>query len=215
MIEGIQSQGVGTSLKHFVANNQQTGKKVNDARMTQRALREIYLRAFEYCVRKAKPWSVMGSYNRIAGEYTQTNRELMIDLLRDEWGFRRAGAHRLDRAAPHGGAARSPSALIMPGDEEIVREIVEAVQSGAVRSRCSDACVRDVLRVVFRSLTAQGWSPSTPDLGAHAALSREIADGAWCCSRTGGDPAAEDAARIALFGATASSRLPAARDPRT
>ncbi len=103
-----QSQGVGTSLKHFVANNQQTGKKVNDARMTQRALREIYLRAFEYCVRKAKPWSVMGSYNRSAGEYTQTNRELMIDLLRDEWGFRRAGAHRLDRAAPHGGAARSP-----------------------------------------------------------------------------------------------------------
>ena len=87
IIQGIQSKGIGTSLKHFVANNQQTGKKYNDARMTQRALREIYLKAFEICIKEAKPWTVMGSYNKIAGDFTQTNKELMISLLRDEWKF--------------------------------------------------------------------------------------------------------------------------------
>lgn len=204
VIEGIQSQGVGTSLKHFVANNQQTGKKVNDARMTQRALREIYLRAFEYCVRKAKPWSVMGSYNRIAGEYTQTNRELMIDLLRDEWGFDGLVLTDWTVRRPTAGLLEARSALIMPGDEEIVREIVEAVQSGAVRESVLDACVRDVLRVVFRSLTAQGWSPSTPDLGAHAALSREIADESMVLLKNTGETLPlKTQQRIALFGATA------------
>lgn len=204
VIEGIQSQGVGTSLKHFVANNQQTGKKVNDARMTQRALREIYLRAFEYCVRKAKPWSVMGSYNRIAGEYTQTNRELMIDLLRDEWGFDGLVLTDWTVRRPTAGLLEARSALIMPGDEEIVREIVEAVQSGAVRESVLDACVRDVLRVVFRSLTAQGWSPSTPDLGAHAALSREIADESMVLLKNTGETLPlKTPQRIALFGATA------------
>lgn len=204
VIEGIQSQGVGTSLKHFVANNQQTGKKVNDARMTQRALREIYLRAFEYCVRKAKPWSVMGSYNRIAGEYTQTNRELMIDLLRDEWGFDGLVLTDWTVRRPTAGLLEARSALIMPGDEEIVREIVEAVQSGAVRESVLDACVRDVLRVVFRSLTAQGWSPSTPDLGAHAALSREIADESMVLLKNkNATLPLKTPQRIALFGATA------------
>ena len=86
-INGVQENGIGTSLKHFVANNQQTGKKENDARMTQRALREIYLKGFEIAVKESKPWTVMGSYNRIAGEYTQANHELLTRLLRDDWGY--------------------------------------------------------------------------------------------------------------------------------
>ena len=79
-INGVQENGIGTSLKHFVANNHQTGKKENDARMTQRALREIYLKGFEIAVKESKPWTVMGSYNRIAGEYTQANHELLTRL---------------------------------------------------------------------------------------------------------------------------------------
>ncbi len=90
LIKGVQGKGVATSLKHFVANTQQTGKKYNDAVMSQRALREIYLPAFERVVRTAKPRTIMTSYNRIAGEYTQTNKELLLELLRKEWGYRGA-----------------------------------------------------------------------------------------------------------------------------
>lgn len=204
MIEGIQSQGVGTSLKHFVANNQQTGKKYNDARMTQRALREIYLRAFEYCVRRAKPWSVMGSYNRIAGEYTQTNRELMVDLLRGEWGFDGLVLTDWTVRRPTAGLLGARCALIMPGEEEIVREIIETVQSGAVKESVLDACVRDVLRLVARSLTAQGWSPADPELESHAVLSREIADESMVLLKNTGETLPlKSPQRIALFGATA------------
>ena len=73
MINGIQDKGIGTSLKHFIANNQQTGKLYNDARISQRALREIYLKGFEICIKNSDPWTVMGSYNKIGGKYTQAN----------------------------------------------------------------------------------------------------------------------------------------------
>ncbi|MGN0211664.1 MAG: glycoside hydrolase family 3 C-terminal domain-containing protein [Muribaculaceae bacterium] len=202
-IDGIQSVGIGTSLKHFVANNQQTGKKYNDARMSQRTLREIYLRAFEIAVKEAKPWTVMGSYNRIAGEFTQTNKELMIELLRGEWGFDGLVLTDWTVRRPTHDLLNARSALIMPGAEDIVDEIVAAVKCGKVSMSVLDACVRDVLGVVAKSVTAQGWQPSAPDVEHNVALSREAAGESMVLLRNDGTLPLAEGCKVALFGATA------------
>ncbi len=204
LINGIQAKGVGSSLKHFVANNQQTGKKFSDARMTQRALREIYLRAFEKVVKDAHPWTIMSSYNLIGGDYTQTNPELMIDLLRDEWGYN--GLVVTDWAVyrPTDALVRARTGLIMPGSEKIVQEIIEGVNNGSISEKLLDDAARDVLRLVARSITAKGWTPSKPDLKANAMLSREIAADGMVLLKNDNNalPLARDK-KIALFGATA------------
>ncbi|MDE5555987.1 MAG: glycoside hydrolase family 3 C-terminal domain-containing protein, partial [Muribaculaceae bacterium] len=204
LIKGIQSRGIGTSLKHFIANNQQTGKKVNDARMTQRALREIYARPFEIVVRDAKPWTVMGSYNYISGEPTQTNRELMTTLLRDEWGFDGLALTDWTVWRPADGLINARCPLIMPGNEDRVQEIIEAVKSGKVSEKQLDACVSDVLNLVAKSITAKGWTKTAPDLAAHAAASREVAAESMVLLKNNNStlPLATGT-KIALFGSTA------------
>lgn len=87
MIRGIQSQGVACSLKHFACNNKETNRKNSDSRVSERALREIYLKAFEICVKTARPWSIMSSYNLINGRRASENEELLTGILREEWGF--------------------------------------------------------------------------------------------------------------------------------
>lgn len=175
LVKGVQSQGVGTSLKHFVANNQQTGKKYNDARISQRALREIYLRAFERVIRQAKPWAVMTSYNKIGGTYTQTNPELLIDLLRKEWGYNGLVVTDWTVYRPTDSLIAARTGLIMPGSEKIVTEIIEGVKNGKIKESDLDVCVADVLRLAARSLSANGWEKGTADLAGHSAISRRLA----------------------------------------
>lgn len=208
IVRGIQSQGVGTSLKHFVANNQQTGKKYNDARMTRRALREIYLPAFERVVREAKPWTVMGSYNKIAGEFTQTNTELMQKLLRDEWGYKGLVLTDWTVWRPATGLISARCGLIMPGNENVVREIIDGVNSGSITMAELDSCVADVLRLASRSLSAKGWTPAVPDLKAGAETSRRIGAEAMVLLKNNGKtlPLAQGS-RIALFGTTAYTSI--------
>lgn len=204
IIKGIQSNGIGTSLKHFVANNQQTGKKYNDARMTQRALREIYLKAFEICVKEAKPWTVMGSYNKIAGDFTQTNKELMISLLRDEWKFDGLVLTDWTVRRPTPNLLNARCALMMPGEEEIVQEIMDAVRNGEVSESTLNACVKDVLKVVAKSVTANGWTASMPDLRRNAGISHDIATESMVLLKNENSTLPlKNGTSIALFGATA------------
>lgn len=204
LIEGIQSRGIGTSLKHFIANNQQTGKKVNDARISQRALREIYARPFEIAVRQAKPWTVMGSYNKIAGDYTQTNQQLLKTLLRDEWGFDGLVLTDWTVWRPADRLINARCSLIMPGGEDRVQEIIEGAKSGKISTEALDDCVRDVLNLVARSISARGWTKSAPDLTANAAASRQVAGESMVLIKNDNSALPlKHGAKIALFGSSA------------
>lgn len=204
LVKGIQSKGVGTSLKHFIANNQQTGKKVNDARISQRALREIYARPFEIVVRDARPWTVMGSYNKIGGQFTQTNPELMQTLLRDEWGFDGLVLTDWTVWRPADGLLNAGCPLIMPGGEDRVQEIIQAVADGRVSEKTLDRCVADLLRLVAKTPSAKGWTSSDPALDAHAADSRTVGgESAVLLKNDSAVLPLAPGAKISLFGATA------------
>lgn len=204
LVEGVQSRGVGASLKHFVANTQQTGKKYNDAVMSQRALREIYLPAFERVVRQAKPWTLMTSYNKIAGEFTQTNRELLINLLRNEWDYKGCVITDWSVYRPTAGLLNARTGLIMPGGENLVNEVIASVRNGSVSETMLDTCVMDVLNLVAKCPSAKGWRRDTPDLKSNAAYSRLLGAEAMVLLKNNDSTLPLPAgAKVAVFGTSA------------
>ena len=172
-VEGVQSQGVGPSLKHFAANNQETDRMRVSADVDERTLREIYLPAFEHVVKAAQPWTVMCAYNKIAGVYASEHGWLLTSVLRDEWGFE--GVVVSDWGAVHdrvtslvaGLDLQMPSAGPRP-DAAVVGSVID----GRVPEALLDASVRRVLHLVSRSRTEPG---EAPDLDAHHELAREAA----------------------------------------
>lgn len=202
---GIQSQGAGTSVKHFAANNQETKRSGNDSRIGQRALREIYLRGFETIVKEARPWTVMSSYNRINGRDTQSDRELLTELLREEWGY--DGIVMTDWTGTRNTAEQIAAGndLLEPGNQEQVNEIVAAVRMGKLSMEDLDACVLRMLRYVMKTPSFRKYEfGSAPDLKSHAELVRSAA--AECMVLLKNDNNALPFAgvgKIALFGASA------------
>ncbi|MGI5191700.1 glycoside hydrolase family 3 C-terminal domain-containing protein [Promicromonospora sp. CA-289599] len=175
LVAGIQSQGVGTSLKHFAANNQEADRMRVSADVDERTLREIYLAGFERVVERAQPWTVMCSYNKINDVYASQNHWLLTEVLRDEWGFTGLvmsdwGAVR-DRVA----AVAAGLDLEMPASGgRTDAEVVAAVRAGELDEAVVDVAARRVLRLVARSLPALD-APGTYDAEAHHALARETA----------------------------------------
>ena len=173
LVEGLQSRGVGASVKHFAANNQETDRMRVSADVDERTLREIYLPAFERVVTQARPWTVMCSYNRVNGTHAAEDRWLLTRVLREEWGF--DGLVVSDWGAVRG---RVPALLAgldlqMPSaGPRPDAEVVAAVRSGALDEAVLDEAARRVLTLVAR---AQGVEPAPVDLDAHHELAREAA----------------------------------------
>lgn len=204
IINGIQSNGVGTSLKHFAANNQEINRLGNDARMSLRALREIYLRNFEIAVKESQPWTVMTSYNYINGRYTSEDKGLLDDILRGEWGYK--GVVMTDWGGGYNPVAQIEAGndMMMPGAYRQYRMIVEAVENGSLNQADLDKCVRRVLELIVRTPRFKGHvATNNPDLKAHARLTRDVASEGFVLLKNDNRAlplAADDT--ISLFGAT-------------
>ena len=173
-INGVQSQGVGTSLKHFAVNNQEFQRFSISAEVDERTLREIYLPAFEKAVKKAQPWSVMCSYNKVNGTFASEHHHLLTEILKDEWGFEGLvvsdwGAVRDRVAALKGGLDWE-----MPGPQERrVKAVVEAVRSGELDEAVLDESVRRILRIVFKA--KETAKTASFDVDGHHELAHKIA----------------------------------------
>ena len=146
-INGVQSQNVGTSLKHFAANSQETERMYASSEMDERTLREIYLTAFEIAVKKSKPWTVMASYNRINGEYSSENDRLLNKILRDEWGFDGVVMSDWGAVSDRVKGVAAGLDLEMPGSRGVNDPlIVEAVKSGELSEEALDTAVENILK---------------------------------------------------------------------
>jgi beta-glucosidase len=175
LIEGVQRQGVGTSLKHYAVNNQETDRLRVSAEVDERTLRELYLAGFEHAVTTARPWTVMCAYNKVNGTYASEHTWLLTTVLRDEWGF--DGLVVSDWGAVHDRVAALAAGLDleMPPNLGVSdTAIVSAVRGGQLDERVLDTAVARVLQLVDRA-TANPEPPPAVDAGAHHALARAAA----------------------------------------
>ena len=176
-IRGIQKNGVGTSAKHFAANNQETNRLENDARVSNRALRELYLKNFEIAVKEGKPWTVMSSYNKLNGEYTQQKHGLLTTVLRDEWGF--DGIVMTDWGVKDNTvkATKAGNDLMEWGNQVEIDRIMAAVNDGTISQEELDRNVRNMLNYIVKTPHFKGYKYSNkPDLKAHAQVARKAAE---------------------------------------
>jgi beta-glucosidase len=203
-INGVQSKGVGTSLKHFAANNQEFERYCISAQIDERALREIYLPAFEMAVKEAKPWTVMCAYNKINGVYCSENHDLLVDILKEEWGF--DGLVVSDWGAVHDrvAALKGGLDLEMPGPKDRrVKAVVAAVRFGELDQAVLDEAVRRILKVAFKA--AQTPKGGDFDGDAHHALARRVAAEGMVLLKNTGILPLQNPRRIAVIGQAAKN----------
>ena len=175
-IRGVQASGVGASLKHFAANNQETRRMTMDALIDERALREIYLASFEHAVFEARPWTIMAAYNRLNGTYCTENRGLLTDILRGEWGFDGAVMSDWGAVNRRGAAVAAGLDLEMPGfggrsDAALLR----AIADGRLSAEAVNAAAGRILALIARTAAAREPGRSY-DRDAHHELARRAAE---------------------------------------
>jgi beta-glucosidase len=174
-IKGVQSEGVGTSLKHFAANNQEYRRMSIDAVVDERTLREIYLASFENAVKKSQPWTVMCSYNKVNGEYASENKTLLTDILKDEWGFEGFVVSDWGAVNERAKGLEAGLELEMPSSNGLGdRKIVEAVQNGKLTEEKLNLAVERLLNIIFKAVD-NNKENATYDVEEHHQLAREVA----------------------------------------
>jgi beta-glucosidase len=203
-INGVQSQGVGTSLKHFAVNNQEHRRMSTNAIVDERALREIYLASFEGAVKKAQPWTVMCSYNQVNGAFASENVRLLTDILKDEWGHEGFVVSDWGATNERDLALAAGMELEMPASNGIGEaKVLEALRSGKLTEEALDRAVARLLRIIFKAVDSKVENASY-DQDEHHKLARRVAGESMVLLRNEGGllPLAKDR-KIAVIGAFA------------
>jgi len=176
LVNGIQSQGIGTSIKHFAANNQETDRMRRDSQVDIRTLREIYLRGFQKVVTTAKPWTVMCSYNKVNGTHASENHFLLTEVLRDEWGFDGFVMSDWGAVQDRVRALKAGLDLEMPAQASHEAGVVAALASGEIDQATIDTAYARIERILRLAQASLDGAPDTFDVDAHHALARRAAE---------------------------------------
>jgi beta-glucosidase len=201
IINGIESNGVGTSVKHFVANNQETNRNFNDVIISERALREIYLKGFEIIVKESQPWTIMSSYNKVNGSYVPENKRILTDILRDEWGFE--GLVMTDWFGGNDAPAtiRAGNDLLEPGTKKQWKALTAAYEEGNLSEETINISVRRILKLIIKSKKIENYAfNNTPDLKGHAAITRQSAAEGMTLLKNERSLPLKEVKNVALFG---------------
>ncbi len=173
-IDGVQSKGIGACIKHFAVNSQEDDRMTQSSEIDERTLREIYLPAFEIAIKKSEPWSVMCSYNRINGIYASSNKVLLRDILRGEWGYSGAVISDWGASADRTEDLKAGMDIEMPGSGGVNdRLVLKALKAGLISEDDIDSAVRDILALYLK--VANGRNPAAPDFDADHLIAEEAA----------------------------------------